>query len=927
MSTAKEICEGVPRSLLDSPVSDIHLSDIALHITEWRELAPYLDLSEVEEKDIVDTYPNHPKLQRRDALRKWKESNGNKATYRRLVCILCSQGRAKTAQSLKELLIQTTTNTSIEQDLDKFHEYVKDCYLNLKHPSSLQWPFSSNQSYIELDLYDAPFGKDSYSLKAIALRSVFSDIDQGITRKVVLIEGIAGSGKTTLCWYICTEWAAGRLFEDVKVLIHISFIDTSIHSATKLADLIPHPSEETRKEVARVIADVRGKGICFLLDACDEAPVAFKGSFLFQFIAGTERKAMIPYASILLTSRPGLPHELASSVSRRVIIKGFKSLGNFVESTLQANDEKRVQLLEALNMKPELESLCHIPLHAVILVHLFDCFKDNLPTTRTGLFHPLVCNFLIRHVGTRTNHPLGKVFDLSTDLPHDVYTAFRCISELAYQSLISMCLEVPENVLKRAGMIPLWEEKFGFFRAHKRITVYGPTATYSYSHLSLQEFLAAFHITQLDECDQAVAFRRIYEQNPLCPALSFYAGLTGLKAKKVCNLLFYVVTKPFDLTATVIALMETGDICNDRRRQLLSLMNCIYETQQAALVNHVLLPPNYSYFQNEDRIVASSDYASRPGLKIACHVEIPLSFMMLYATDCLSVGYFVRHACSPKQKFDLLLLNLTSCLLRSLEVKALCQELCKPVHAHKFLLLNISLIPLKNDVLDSLKSVLASQPALFGLMIAGYTMENIQLALKCIIEGISSKQYCKYLTIIELNVPMPVAHHLTLLVYCCHLSTLELSGSRSLLGNPKVMNLFCEALKHCTGLQRLMLDSCGINDDLLVILAYALTSGCVVKILDVGWNPHTSKGLTDFLNILVSRVRFTLLLALAASTDINAEHHSLVEQFNCLRHWFYPYYGKLTVGCKNKVCPRTQMENDTEFFFKSPQYVIRSPHE
>ena len=84
---------------------------------------------------------------------------------------------------------------------------IKDCYLNLKHPSYLQWPFSSNQSYIELDLYDAPFEEDSYSLKPIALRSIISGIGRGITRKVVIVEGIAaGSGKTTLCWYIYIEW-------------------------------------------------------------------------------------------------------------------------------------------------------------------------------------------------------------------------------------------------------------------------------------------------------------------------------------------------------------------------------------------------------------------------------------------------------------------------------------------------------------------------------------------------------------------------------------------------------------------------------------------------------------------------------------------------------------------------------------------------
>ena len=207
-------------------------------------------------------------------------------------------------------------------------------------------------------------------------------------------------------------------------------------------------------------------GICFLLDVCDEAPVVFKGSFLFRLIAGTKRKAMIPYASILLTSHPGLPHELVSSISRRVVIKGFKSLERFVESTLNANIEKRVQLLEVLKMKPELETLCHIPLHAVILVHLFDHFKDNLPTTRTGLFHPLVCNFLIRHVETRTNHPLGKVFDLSTDLPHDVYTAFRCISKLVYKinHLLACVLKFLNMCLREQEWYHYGKKNLAFFR-------------------------------------------------------------------------------------------------------------------------------------------------------------------------------------------------------------------------------------------------------------------------------------------------------------------------------------------------------------------------------------------------------------------------------------------------------------------------------
>ena len=83
--------------------------------------------------------------------------------------------------------------------------------------------------------------------------------------------------------------------------------------------------------------------------------------------------------------------------------------------------------------------------------------------------------------------------------------------------------------------------------------------------------------------------------------------------------------------------------------------------------------------------------------------------------------------------------------------------------------------------------------------------------------------------------PIPVVHHLALFLYCTsHLSILDLSGSTTLLVNPKVTRIFCEALKHSTELQRLTLDSCDINDELLVILAHALTSGSRIQVLDLG---------------------------------------------------------------------------------------------
>ena len=173
-------------------------------------------------------------------------------------------------------------------------------------------------------------------------------------------------------------------------------------------------------------------------------------------------------------------------------------------------------------------------------------------------------------------------------------------------------------------------------------------------------------------------------------------------------------------------------------------MNCIYETQRPALVDRVPLTPEDT-FKEFKQIVVSLDHVShsfRPH-----HIKIPLSFMMLYATDCLSVGYFIRYVCSSRQNFDVLLLNLTKCILRSLELKALCQELCKPAQVHK-LILNISFVPLKNEALESVKAILSSsQSAIIGLITTGDCIENIHLALKYIIEGISSNLHCVYLLI------------------------------------------------------------------------------------------------------------------------------------------------------------------------------------
>ena len=420
----------------------------------------------------------------------------------------------------------------------------------------------------------------------------------------------------------------------------------------------------------------------------------------------------------------------------------------------------------------------------------------------------------------------------------------------------------------------------------------GPTNLYKFSHLSLQEFLAAFHITQLSETDQFSAFQLVYNQNPVSPILTFYAGFTKLASENACKLLFGVLTKRLDISGIVGELQKILHPARDIRRQLLALMNCLYKTQKSSLISHAVLTAK----EVEDTVICSDNI----------HVEFPFSFIILYPTDCLSIGYFVRLVSKQVPKSVTTFLNIENSLVGTREIKALCQELHKPSQERR-LYLNISSIILTNEAFDSVNTVLRSHGGLEGLIFSGCLTHDMRCALKYIIEAQSHDHTCPhYVSITELNVHLSVIHHLVLLLRYDYLTMLDLAGSGELFKNRSVMVLFCEALKYNT-MQRLLLDGCGIDDWGLKQLAGSITEGCLVLVLDTGWNPYTAHGLTEFLEILLHKFLFTCIQVLSISS-VYDEHRKLVEDFNSRRKHF-GIHSSLSIVCKNDSCSREKDRN------------------
>ena len=88
----------------DQPCSYADLAQISQWIPEWRELAPFLELTDVEEQNILGYPPTSVPVQRTRMLMTWRQRQGSMATYSRLADAFISCNKQGLVDRLSELL-------------------------------------------------------------------------------------------------------------------------------------------------------------------------------------------------------------------------------------------------------------------------------------------------------------------------------------------------------------------------------------------------------------------------------------------------------------------------------------------------------------------------------------------------------------------------------------------------------------------------------------------------------------------------------------------------------------------------------------------------------------------------------------------------------------------------------------------------------
>ena len=92
--------------------SEKHLAEIALLVTDWREISPFLGLTAAEEHEILGSAPHSVLPQKIAMLRKWKEKRGAKATYKRLRRVFKKCGKLDLELKVQKMLTKSSNSSS-----------------------------------------------------------------------------------------------------------------------------------------------------------------------------------------------------------------------------------------------------------------------------------------------------------------------------------------------------------------------------------------------------------------------------------------------------------------------------------------------------------------------------------------------------------------------------------------------------------------------------------------------------------------------------------------------------------------------------------------------------------------------------------------------------------------------------------------------
>ena len=465
--------------------------------------------------------------------------------------------------------------------------------------------------------------------------SLLTNRHHGRSRKVVIIEGAPGAGKSTLAWHLCQKWETRELFKEFEIVLFVQLRDPNIHSAESLEDIFP--GEKSRKsKIVSALKQRNGHQALLVFDSWDEFPFGLHEDSIITKIICKPQDVCLELSALVITSRPIATCELQKYASSRVEIVGFKQAEVKRYFTEVLGDPETVQKLEDhLRERPVIETSCYLPLNAAIVAHLFLTGNHTLSTSLHGVFTSLVICIIVRHLKKQAGeeHKEPSILSLD-DIPPDIKDPFNSICNLAYLGVMKNKVTFSARDLQSL-QLPTELSTLSLIQGVESFTAISTSKIYNFLHLSIQELLAAFHISKMQTDVQLEIFKTLLNQPRFSSVFQYYVAFTKLRNEAVRGILVNVLQR------------KSKDL-------LMSIVDGLYEAQDLPLCQFVA-------FQLSG--------------------ELNLAMKSLNPYNCLSLGYFLRSVClTASKKFKV---NFYRCQIDDYSINLIVKELSsKCISAH-----------------------------------------------------------------------------------------------------------------------------------------------------------------------------------------------------------------------------------------------------